>query len=229
MIDVIIIGSGCLARECHELWKDMLRAAPGLERIYRFRGFVRWQGEDVSPKEATPLLGEAGSFPIGERDMFVIGLAEPYMRKAAYESFKGRNASFLTLTHPWAAISPEAEIGEGNIFQRWSTVFCDSVVGNGNYFSSSINLAHDVTMGDFNMVGPSAFVLGQCRVGNVNTIGAQSVLLPKARIGNGNTITPGSIVYKGCGNGRVMVGNPALDTGSIITQPRIQEKRPGAV
>ena len=214
MIDVIIIGSGALARECHELLKDMVRAAPGLERIYGFRGFVRWRGEDVSPKEAAPLLGDADSCPIGERDMFVIGLAEPSMRKAAYERFKAGGASFLTLTHPWAAISPEAEIGEGNIFQRGSTVFCDCIVGNGNYFSSSMSLAHDVTMGDFNMVGPAALVLGQCCVGNGNSIGAQSVLLPRARIGDDNSITPGSIVYKGCGNGRVMMGNPALNVGS---------------
>lgn len=215
MIDVIIIGSGGLARECRELLMDMVRTAPGLEQVYRFRGFVRWESERVSPREPHPLQGDASSFPVGPRDMFVIGLAEPEMRKAAYESFKARGASFLTLTHPWAAISPEAEIGEGNIFQRGSTVFCDSVIGNGNYFSSSMSVAHDATVGDFNIVGPAALVLGQCCIGDLNVIGAQSVLLPRAKIGRGNSITPGSIVYKGCGNGCIMAGNPALRTGSV--------------
>ena len=215
MIDVIVIGSGGLARECHELLMDMVRTAPGLEQVYHFRGFVRWEGERVSHRGAHPLLGDAASFSIGVRDMFVIGLAEPEMRKAAYESFKARGASFLTLTHPWAAISPEAEVGEGNIFQRGSTVFCDSVIGNGNYFSSSMSLAHDVTVGDFNIVGPAALVLGQCSIGNGNVIGAQSVLLPRAKMGHGNSVMPGSIVYKGCGNGCVMAGNPALRAGSV--------------
>ena len=77
MIDVIIIGSGGLARECHELLMDMVRTAPGLEQVYHFRGFVRWEGERVSPRGAHPFLGDAASFSIGVRDMFVIGLAEP--------------------------------------------------------------------------------------------------------------------------------------------------------
>lgn len=213
MIDVVIIGSGGVARECRDLLKEMVRAAPGLEQLYRFRGFVRWYDESVSSAEPEPFLGDAASFPVEERSLFVIGLAEPAMRKAVYEAFKRRGASFLTLVHPWSAISPEASIGEGNIFQRGSTVFCDCVVGNGNYFCSSMSLAHDVELGDFNVVGPAALVLGQCRIGNGNVLGAQSVLLPRARIGDGNGIAPGSIVYKGCGNDCAMAGNPAFRIG----------------
>jgi acetyltransferase-like isoleucine patch superfamily enzyme len=35
--------------------------------------------------------------------------------------------------------------------------------------------------------------------------------LAKAKIGNNNVIAPGAFVYKGCRDGCLMAGNPALD------------------
>lgn len=215
MLDVIIIGSGCLARECRDLLRTMMRAAPGLEQIYRFRGVVRWPEERLAPGADYPMLGDAASWPIGRQEIFVLGLELPAMRKAAYTSFKERGASFLTLVHPWTDISPDAALGEGNIFQWGSSVYCDSTVGNGNYFGCSMNVSHDAVIGDFNVIGPAVFILGQCRVGNANIIAAQSVLLPRARMGSNNCIAPGSFVYKGCGDGCLMSGNPALNQGKL--------------
>ena len=212
MADIIIIGNSGAARECHALFQEMLCAAPGLQYLYKFKGFLSWQNYSGNLKgHNAQLLGDAETYPISNNDLFVIGIAAPALRRAVYENLKKRGASFLTLIHPWSEISPEATIGEGNIFQRGSTVYCDSIVGNANYFNGAINLAHDVTIGDYNFIGPASLILGGCTVGNENSIGVHSVLLPKASIGNSNIIAPGSIVYKGCKDNCRLAGNPALD------------------
>lgn len=216
MPQVVIIGNSGAARECYWLLDDMVRAAPGLKNYYMFKGFLVWNGYRGDLKKlAHFLLGDAREYVPSPDDLFVIGIGQPYLRKAAYEDFKARGADFLTLVHPWSEISPEAEVGEANIFQRGSTVHCDTCIGNANYFNGAINVGHDVEIGDYNFIGPASLLLGECSIGSQNMLGVRCTLLPKACVGNGNILAPGSIVYKGCKDNCRLAGNPALNIGDI--------------
>ena len=211
MPQIVIIGNSGAARECYWLLDDMIRAAPGQRNYYKFKGFLAWNGYQGDLKKlAHFLLGDTREYVLSSEDLFVIGIGQPDLRKVIYEDFKARGAGFLTLAHPWSDISPAAEVGEANIFQRGSTVHCDACIGNANYFNGAINVGHDVEIGDYNFIGPASLLLGESRIGSQNMIGVRSTILPKARIGNGNSIAPGSIVYKGCGDNRRLAGNPAL-------------------
>lgn len=221
MPQVIIVGNSGAARECYWLLQDMIQATPGLANIYKFRGFLSWKRHVADLKSMSSwLLGDADDYVIQPDDVFVIGMGDPGLRKAVFESFKERGASFLTLIHPWSNINSTAQLGEGNIFQRGSTVYCDSVVGNANYFNGAVNVAHDVQIGDYNFLGPFSLLLGECRIGSGNTMSTQTTILPKARVGDCNHIAPGSFVYKGCKNNCRMAGNPALKIGQYgLEQP----------
>ena len=214
MPQVIIVGNSGAARECYWLLQDMIQATPGLRNIYKFRGFLSWKHHVADLKSMSSwLLGDADDYVIHPDDVFVIGMGDPALRKAVFESFKKRGASFLTLIHPWSDINSTAQLGEGNIFQRGSTVYCDSVIGNANYFNGAVNVAHDVQIGDYNFFGPFSLLLGECHIGSGNMLSTQTTILPKARVGDGNLIAPGSFVYKGCKNNCRMAGNPALKVG----------------
>lgn len=214
MSELIIIGNSGAARECYWIFMDILRHTPEKAASHRFKGFLRWQGYAGDLKELSDrLLGEAQAHVPADGEEFVIGIGQPALRKQVYEAFKAKGASFMTLRHPFVDIAPTADIGEGNIFQMGVTVFCNATVGNANYLNGSVNLAHDVVCGDYNFIGPNALLLGECRIGSENIIGAQCCLLPKAKVGNGNSIAPASVLYKGCGDHRRMMGNPAFSVG----------------
>ena len=146
---LFIIGNSGAARECYWIFEDMLQADSALRQTHSFGGFLAWRGFPANLRSLAGLLrGEAEAHELSENDRFAIGIADPAIRRAVFESFKARDARFMTLRHPWTDISPTASIGEANIFQRGSTVFCDVTVGNANYFNGAVNLSHDVVVGD---------------------------------------------------------------------------------
>jgi carbonic anhydrase/acetyltransferase-like protein (isoleucine patch superfamily) len=71
-------------------------------------------------------------------------------------------------------------------------------------------MGHDVQVGNFNLFGPSSMIMGGAVIGSQNSFGVRAVVLNKAKIGNDNIIAPGAYVYKGCGDNRLLAGNPAL-------------------
>lgn len=206
-----IIGNSGAARECYWLFRDMLSADIRLEKSCEFAGFLGWRGYESNLKTLAELFrGEALDYMPGRADEFVIGVGDPQLRADIWLTMKERGAKFFTLVHPWSDITPSAIIGEANIFQRGSTVFCDAVIGNANYLNGAVNISHDARLGDANFLGPYTLVLGGCRIGSRNLLSVRSTLLPGARIGDDNIVTPGSFIYKGCGNRRRLTGNPAI-------------------
>lgn len=206
-----IIGNSGAARECYWLFRDMLSADAKLEKTCEFAGFLAWRGYASNLKTLAEFFrGEALDYMPTLEDVFAIGVGAPQLRSDIWLTMKERGAKFFTLVHPWSDIAPSAIIGEANIFQRASTVFCDAVIGNANYLNGAVNISHDVKLGDANFLGPYALALGGSQIGSRNLLSVRTTLLPGARIGDDNIITPGSFVYKGCGNHRRLTGNPAL-------------------
>lgn len=211
-----IIGNSGAARECFWIFKDMLAADAGLEQECRFGGFLSWGGHPSNLKTLDGYLrGAAEEYALEQGDVFAIGIGDPHLRATVFAAMKARGAAFFTLLHPLADINPAARMGEANIFQRTCSLFCDTRIGNANYFNGAVNLSHDVVAGDANFFGPFSLALGNCRVGSRNLLAVHVTLLPGSRIGDDNILAPGSIVYKGCGNGRRMAGNPALPRGEV--------------
>lgn len=209
MKNLWIIGNSGAARECFWLFQEMLKTEnapnPG------FAGFLSWRQHKGDLKNLGHLLkGEALDWPVQSDDLFAIGIGAPRLREDVYITMKKRGAQFFTLRHPFTEIHPTSRVGEANIFQMGSSVFCEASLGNANYLNGSVNISHDSVVQDANFLGPFALVLGGAKVGSRNLLGVHSTLLPKARIGNDNIIAPGSVVYKGCHNGRRMAGNPAI-------------------
>lgn len=210
-----IIGNSGAARECYWIYRDMLAASAETEKNCEFKGFLSWRGYPENLKTLAEMLkGEALDYPPQNDDEFIIGMGEPDLRADVYATMKARGANFFTLLHPLSDINPSAEIGEANVFQRSCSVYCDARLGNANYLNGAVNLSHDVHAGDANFFGPYALILGNCRIGSRNLFAVRTTLLPNARVGNGNIFSPGCVVYKGCGSGKRLAGNPAVPIGA---------------
>lgn len=217
MPKVVIIGNSGAARECYWILQDMFSAAPGMRRYYEFSGFLAWKGYEDNLKDLASLqLGSTDVHSIAEDELFVIGVGQPALRKAVYETFKARGAKFMNLVHPWTDICASATLGEANIFQRGCTIYCNTMIGNGNYLNGAAHLSHDATIGDFNFLGPYSMILGGATLGSENHLSPHSVLLDHSKAGDRNYFAPGSFLYKRCKNDCRMAGNPALKIGESL-------------
>jgi acetyltransferase-like isoleucine patch superfamily enzyme len=211
MQNLVIIGNSHAGRECYYLFKDMLEHDAALRTTVRFKGFLGHEGYAGNLGELAPLLlGDDTDYIPESEDRFAIGIADTGLRRAVYENLQARGSAFFTLLSPFAQISRDIRWGDANIIGHGCAFSCGITVGNANYFNSAVILGHDARIGNYNFFGPRSSVLGSTRIGDGNRAGAHSLVLEKARIGHGNSIAPGAVIYKGCGNGRFMIGNPAL-------------------
>ena len=208
MRNVLIIGNAGAARECCWLLRDAMQQHGDLA----FKGFLSFEGYPGELREmADRQLGVDDAYAPAPGDVFVIGIGEPALRMKAFRKWKTRGAEFLTLIHPVCTLLPNVTLGEANILARACHISCNTAIGSANYLNGSVTLGHDVTVGDANFFGPFNLVLGDVRIGSGNSFGAHAVVLARANIGSNNTIAPGAFIYKGCRDGRLMAGNPALD------------------
>lgn len=210
-MNVVIIGNSGAARECYQLYLDIIWASPTLRYATNFKGFLSYEHFQGDLKHLENMfLGDFGDYDICPDDRFVIGIGDPGIRAKVFAKVKSRRGVCINLISPWSILPEDCTLGEGNIITSICGFASGCNIGNGNYFNGRVSVAHDVIIGDFNFFAPTSTLLGGCRIGNGNNIGVAASILPRAKIGNGNNICPGACVFRGCGDNRRMAGNPAL-------------------
>lgn len=218
MRNLIIVGNSHAARECHQIFQDMLEHDATLRKTIRFKGFLSYKdykgnlgklaGMQIGSFD--PSGGSNNEYRLKGNDCFAIAIGDNGIRREVYETLDSGGANFFTLLSPFARISRDIACGNANIIGYGCAFSCDIQVGNANYFNSQITLGHDVVIGDYNFLAYQATLLGGARIGNSNHFGPRSLLLDRGKVGNNNRIAPGAFLYKGCYNDRWMAGNPAI-------------------
>jgi len=204
--NLVIIGNSSAARECYWLAHVILGDA------LRFKGFLAFENcKGNLGKLANLELGNDDDYACAPDDVFVLGIGSPDLRLKAFAKWKERGARFINLIHPITHIPDDTEMGEANIVTHGCHFSCDVRLGNANYLNGSVVLGHDVVVGDGNFFGLFSIVLGKAVIGSGNSFGVHSSVLAKAKIGNNNIIAPGAFIYKGCRDGCLMAGNPAMN------------------
>jgi len=211
---VVIIGNSGAARECYWLLREVMRQREDIT----FRGFLSFEGFKGDLRELSQAeLGTDDDYAAQSDDLFVIGIGMPDLRAKAWAKWKERGAVFMNLIHPACFIPEEICMGEGNIITPACSFSCNVTIGNANYFNGGVVIGHDVRIGDANYFGTYSMIAGNAIVGSRNSFGLGAVVLDRAKVGNDNTIAPGAYVYKGCRDGRLIAGNPALDISDKCT------------
>lgn len=205
---VVIVGNAGAARECY--W--LLRVAREADAATPpFKGFLAWQGYAGELCELTDFsLGSSEDYQPAPDDLFVIGIGNPALRLAVYDWLRQRRAAFYTLRHPNVYICPSATVGEANIFQRDCVVQPNARIGNANFFNGGVIVGHDAVIGHANTFNLHVGISGHARLGDANRLAPRCILLENAKVGSWNVFAPGAVVYKGCRDCCLMVGNPAL-------------------
>lgn len=140
---------------------------------------------------------------------YVIGIADPVVRRRLAAYLDGQGLVAVTLVHPRAVVGPETTLGPGCVVMAGAHV--SSSVGLGAHVQVQYNatVGHDAGLADYVTVYPGANVAGAVRLDEDVTVGSNAVVLQNLHIGRGTFVGAGAVVTHDVGEGLVVVGAPA--------------------
>jgi UDP-perosamine 4-acetyltransferase len=118
-------------------------------------------------------------------------------------------ASFSTVVHAAAVVSPSAQVSVGCQVMAGAVVNPRAVVQEHCIINTTALVEHDCHVGEAAHIAPGAKLLGNVSVGNRSFVGAGAVVLPGVVIGADVTVGAGSVVLKDVPSGVTVKGNPA--------------------
>jgi acetyltransferase EpsM len=138
------------------------------------------------------------------------GGTQPGDRVATVDRF-GPDASWATIIHAAASVSPSARLGPGTVVGAGAVVQAGVVAGSHVIVNSGAIVEHDVVLGAYSHVAPGAAIGGGTRIGERVFVGLGARVRDHITVGDGATIGMGAVVVADVGAGRTLVGVPARD------------------
>lgn len=209
MKHLIIVGVGGLAREVY--WHA--QNSFGYMSEWDIKGFL---DGDVKLKdkeyEKLPdcLLGDVNNYEIEDDDVFICAIAVPRVREKLVIELQNRGAVFINLIHKTAQISPNSQMGIGNIICCFALLSCDCRIGNHVIMNCRSGVGHDASIGDYSSLMGNVSILGGVKVGRSTFWGEGACALPNSKIEDEAFITIRSVVFKKVKKGMKVFGNPAM-------------------
>lgn len=201
---VSIIGAGGFGRETYDALleqSEMMEAAGHPELSVQFADDAK-QGSKVRGLNVSAPAEVTGGG-------FVVGIANPHVRKRFAMDMSQRGLSPLTVIHPRSVIGLETTVGGGSVILANSHISSDVTIGEHVHINYNATVGHDCIISDYVTILPGANVSGSVRLMESVTIGAGAVVLQGLTIGEGATVGAGAVVTKDISAGTTVKGVPA--------------------
>jgi len=207
MQDIVIFGSGGLAREVAFLIEQINSAAPQ----WNILGFVEMDRERVGKEVGKYRVYCTEEELLDKTVAAAIGVGTPaVIHKIATRFAERSNISFPNLIHPNVIRDePRVTLGRGNILCAGNIFTTDIEVGSFNLFNLNCTYGHDVRIADCCVFNPGINMSGGVEVGSRCLIGTGAKILQYLKIGDDVTVGAGSVVTKDVPAGTTVVGVPA--------------------
>lgn len=203
MIEVIVIGTGGLAREFSSYFSENSRQI----KIVGFSS-TNHQEHDSFSLPGKLFKGEITPELVGT-DQAVIAIGSPSSKKKISEKLKTLGFRFPSLIHSNCVVSERAKIEEGVIISPNCTVSPNAELKSFCYLNFGVGVGHDAIVGKFVQINPGTQLGGFSKIGNETIVGSGSTILQGIQIGSMATIASGSVVLSRVAEGATMLGNPA--------------------
>ncbi len=201
----VIIGSGGLGREAHDIW---IADAAGLD----FLGFVSSPPADpeLMARKGTRWLGpEETLFTLPTDVRYVIGVGQSLARQRIDIAAQHGGYRAVSLIHPESVVGADVVIGDGSIVPANCTITTDVRIGRSACLNPGVVVTHDCRLGHYVSVGPNAAICGRVSIGDRVQIGASAVVAPDITIGDDAVVGAGAAVVNDVEAGSTVVGVPA--------------------
>ncbi len=187
-MNVAILGAGGHAR----VVLDCLQLAYG-EKL------VPWIYDDGLEREEVlgfPIRGPLEQYlEEGDsiREVFV-AIGDNRRRRTLTHQMEENSKSFLTIVHPFSAISTYATLGPGTIAVAGTIANAGSSIGRGVILNTHCSVGHDCTVEDYVQIAPAVNLGGSAIIGEGAFLGIGVKVAPKVRVGAWTVVGGGSFV-----------------------------------
>ena len=140
---------------------------------------------------------------------FVVGIADPVVRRRLAQELGGRGLLATTVLHPRAGVAPETTIGDGSVLLANAYVSSDVRIGRHVHVNYNATVGHDTVVEDFVTILPGANVGGSVRLEPSAFVGSNACILQGLRVGQGAVVGAGAVVVRDVAAGETVMGVPA--------------------
>lgn len=205
-MDIVILGTGGLAKEIYGMLCDMKIDIAGFVAKDQVGGFFM----------GLPILGDDNWLCRQKGLSAIIAIGTPVIRQAIHERFMNYPVSFPSFVHPDAKIYKNVTWRSGCIVQPGGVIQTDVKIGFGTYINMGVTIGHDTAIGDYCVINHNAGISGNVTIGNNVLVGAGATIIENHCIGDSSTIGAGAVLTKDMPSSEVWAGIPAKP---LVKQP----------
>ncbi len=206
MEDIVIIGSGGLAREVRWLIEDC-------NKKHCQWNVIGWVSKETPGTliAGLPVLGDDNWLLNHNAPISVaVSVGSSILRKNIVTNIKKNiNISFPIIVSPSAELSDSVHLGKGSIVMAKSILTVDINIGSFFVSNPSCTIAHDCSFGDYVTLNPGSNISGNVNLGRCVTIGAGASIIQGLSVGDNSTIGAGATVISNIPSDCTAVGVPA--------------------
>lgn len=204
--DIVIVGSGGLAREVRWLIEDCNKVAP----MWNILGWISKEKPGTVISDL-PVLGDDEWLVRYDNQIDVaIAVGDGNLREKIVVFLKQNdNLSFPIIISPSAELSDSVILGEGSIITAKSILTVGINIGKFFFCNLSCTVGHDCMFKDYVTLNPGANISGNVNLGNCATIGTGASVIQGISIGDSTTIGAGAAVVRDIPSDCTAVGVPA--------------------
>jgi len=205
--DIIIYGSGGMAREVAQLIEDI----NSTNHIWNIKGYIDdYKGETHEMISGYRVLGTAEILKKLDQPVnIIIAVSDPESKKGIYNKIKQYNIEFPVLIHPSTSIGKNTVIGEGSIISKDCILSVDVTLGRHVFVNMRSIAGHDTVIKDYSSCLLNCIISGNVTIGEGCLLGSGCVIMEKKGIGDGARIGMGSIVNFDVEKGHTVLSRPS--------------------
>lgn len=206
MRQLVIFGTGGMARDLHALLRDLVLATSHFEIL----GFL----DDDPAAHGTrvhglPVLGDAAWIARNTHVEVALGVGSPPAKRRVVHRLRAAGARFPSLVHPSAVVGPDVSLAEGAIVSAGCVLTTDISVGPFVTINTHCTLAHDDLVDAYATLAPGVHLAGNVRVRTGADLGIGAVTIQGVRIGEWSIVGAGAVVTADLPANVTAVGVPA--------------------
>lgn len=206
MRDIVIIGSGGLAREVRWLIEECNKQ----DKRWNILGWITNEPQDTMIA-GLPVMGDDEWLISYEKPIdAVVSIGSGVIRRKIVESYRRNpNIVYPNIIAPNVTIGKSVDMGYGCVIAPQCVLTVDIHIGNFFICNSSVTIGHDCDLKDYVTVFPGAHVSGNVTLGECSSIGVGSNIIQGLSVGNNTFIGAGAAVIRDIPANCTAVGVPA--------------------